>query len=74
MMIMMMMMMMIGDGKPHKSAGYDVTSSLLLVDCVNLQLIIAQKCVKRVRSAKSLIIWPVFNIDSPNFTPMSLSI
>ena len=36
-----------------------------------MQSTIAQKCIKRVRTAISRIIWPLFNLEAPNFTRSS---
>ena len=61
-----------GDDWPDKSAGYDITSSFRSVARRNYIGPTAQKCVKRVRSAHSRLIRPLFNIRSPNFTRISM--
>ena len=45
-----------------------IRSHLLLPVGYKMQLNTSQKSVKLVLSAKSQIIWPLFNIESPNFT------
>ena len=63
---------LIGDNRPHNPAGYDVTisASSRLPNVIKY----CTKVRKRVRTAKSRIIQPLFNLESPNVSRKSVMI
>ena len=60
--------MLIGDNRPHKPAGCDVTSCFRSAAKFNT----TKYCTKLRKTDAESIIWPLFNVESPNFLGTSM--